>query len=158
WSYDGLPEAEAALVRRLSVFAGGWTLEAAEAVCGGRDEALDLLASLEDRSLVLVEEGAGGMRYRMLEAVREYGLEKLREDGEEEAARAAHLAWFLHLAEEVGPELRGPGPEAALTQLEAERDNLRAALRFSSVLTADEAGLRLVAALWPFWEMHGYLS
>src|SRR5262249_51530806 len=65
WSYDGLPEAEAALLRRLSVFAGGWTLEAAEAVCGGPDDALDLLASLEDRSLMLVEEGAEGMRYRM---------------------------------------------------------------------------------------------
>jgi hypothetical protein len=92
-------------------------------------EVLDLLDSLVDRSLVLAEESGGELRYRMLETVREYALEKLRERGEEEAARAAHLACFLCLAEEVGPDLRGPDPGAALTQLEAERDNLRAALR-----------------------------
>jgi predicted ATPase len=185
WSYDQLVEAEARLLRQLAVFAGGWTLAAAEAV--GADpvspvesairnpEVLDLLDSLVDRSLVLAEESGGDLRYRMLETVREYAREKLREQGEEAVARAAHLACFLGLAEAVGPELRGPDPGAALTQLEAERDNLRAALRFSAEheafrlpaspliaggepLSAGEAGLRLGAALWPFWETRGYLS
>src|SRR5262249_22305821 len=122
WSCDSLPEAEAALLRRLSVFAGGWTLEAAEAVCGDdpqptthapsrisfvgrgsrvvdRDNVLDLLDSLEDRSLVLVEEGPEGMRYRMLETVREYAREKLDASDELTATRNQHRVWFLQLAE-----------------------------------------------------------
>jgi predicted ATPase len=132
WSYDSLPEAEAALLRRLSVFPGGWTLEAAEAVCSDstiqNEEVLDRLTALVDRSLVLVEETREGLRYRMQETVREYAREKLREHGEEEAAHAGHLAYFLRLAEAAGPKLRGPDPEATLAQLEAEIDNFRAAL------------------------------
>jgi predicted ATPase/DNA-binding SARP family transcriptional activator len=200
WSYDSLPAEEAALLRRLSVFAAGWTLEAAEAVCdeegcrgkgvGCREsellptlhptpytlppnDVLDRLTSLVDRSLVLVEPGtreAGGgegLRYRMLETVREYAREKLREGGEEEAARQQHLLFFLRLAEEAREALFGPGQEAALAALEAEHDNLRAALEWAHVPqagtlpsaggAAPERFLRLAAALWPFWEARGYL-
>jgi predicted ATPase len=150
WSYDSLPEAEAALLRRLSVFAGGWTLEAAEAVASGQwsvisevknsgpelatdhwpltTDILDRLDALVDRSLVLVEDAGEGLRYRMLETVREYAREKLKEAGEEEAARRQHLEFFLQLAEEARGALSGPGQKAALTVMEAELDNLRAAL------------------------------
>jgi non-specific serine/threonine protein kinase len=185
WSYDGLPEAEAVLLRRLSVFAGGWTLEAAEAVCSdfgfwiagnvkgsGRSDAfvgpnpkskiqntevLDLLGSLVDRSLVLLEEATLGLRYRMLETVREYAREKLREHGEEAAARGQHLAYLLHLAEEAGPSLSGTDPEATLALVEGEIDNFRAALAWAHTPAAPaDASLRLTASLWPFWEMRGY--
>jgi predicted ATPase/DNA-binding SARP family transcriptional activator len=150
WSYDSLPEAEAALLRRLSVFAGGWTLEAAEAVVGGQwsvvsevkdsgpelttdqwpptTDILDLLSSLEGRSLVLVEEADQGRRYRMLETVREYAREKLAACGEEATARPAHVAYLLELAETAEAGMRGPEQLQWLNVLEAEHDNLRAAL------------------------------
>jgi predicted ATPase/DNA-binding SARP family transcriptional activator len=175
WSYDLLSEAEGRLFRRLAVFSGGWTLAAAEAVCadggspaasrkgGGSNalgaEALDLLDSLVDRSLVLAEEAGGDVRYRMLETVREYALDRLRERDEEAPARAAHLDFFLRLAEEIGQDLPGSGQEAALAHLEAEVANFRAALAWAQAETAPAAAsVRLAAALWPFWETRGYLS
>jgi non-specific serine/threonine protein kinase len=158
WSYDQLPEAERALLRGLAVFTGGWTLEAAEAmVTPPTPDVLDLLASLVDKSLVLAEEHARGLRYRMLETVREYALEKLVERGEEETARGQHLAYYLHLAEENAPSLSGPDPDASLALVESEMGNLRAALAWAQTATVPaDASLRLTAALWPFWEMHGY--
>jgi predicted ATPase len=112
WGYDLLSETERALLRRLSVFAGGWTLEAAEAVCAEdgveAPDVLDLLTHLVDRSLVVMEEQDGGARYRLLGTVRQYGREKLLESGEADPARERHRAWCLNLAERAEPELQGP--------------------------------------------------
>jgi non-specific serine/threonine protein kinase len=156
WSYDQLTQEEQGLLRRLSVFVGGWTLEAAEAVGGD----LDLLASLADKSLVLAEKQAqgAGVRYRMLETVREYAREKLRESGQEAAARNQHLAYCLKLAETVAPDLRGVDPLASLSLVESDIGNVRAALAWtqSEAAAPADAPLRLAAALWPFWEVRGY--
>src|SRR5919199_4556218 len=107
WSHDLLSWEEQVLFRRLSVFAGGFTLEAAEGVCAGegleKSEVLDLLTCLVDKSLVLVMEGEGEARYRLLETVRQYGWEKLEESDEAGQVRRRHAAWFLVLAEETGP-------------------------------------------------------
>jgi predicted ATPase/DNA-binding SARP family transcriptional activator len=161
WSYDSLPAPEAALLRRLSVFAGGWTLAAAEAVCGGA--ALDLLDSLEACSLVLVDEGAEGLRYRMLETVREYAGEKLAASGERPAVRNQHRDWYLQLAEQVGAEASDPELSARLTRLEAELDNLRTALAWCQEAAdaipgsaAAEAGLRLADTLYWLRLRYGY--
>ena len=167
WSYDSLPEAEAALLRRLSVFAGGWTLEAAEAVAGdtGRESGLpspvlDLLDALEERSLVLAEAGAAGLRYRMLETVREYSLQKLQAGGEECAVRSAHgrlTSWGWPKLPLRG--MHGPEQSRWLNLLEAEHGNLRAALAGClETPGGGEVGRRLAAALAPFWELRGDLS
>src|SRR5581483_6789531 len=105
WSYELLTEAEQVLLRRLGVFAGGWTLEAAEAVGVGKriaaDAVFDVLAHLIDKSLVVAEEQCGAARYRMLETIREYALERLVESGEAEAIRRQHADFFLRLAEDA---------------------------------------------------------
>jgi predicted ATPase/class 3 adenylate cyclase len=161
WSYDLLTEAERALLARLSVFAGGWTLEAAEAVCAGmwvdRGAILDLLGQLVDKSLVLYAEQGGEARYRLLETVRQYGRERLSEAGEAEAVRQRHRAFFLRLAEEAEPELRGPKQLVWLDRLETEHDNLRAAL---DAYQEDAAflGVRLAGALWWFWVNWGHFA
>jgi DNA-binding CsgD family transcriptional regulator len=142
----------------LSVFADGWTLEAAEAVCG--DDVLDLLGHLVDKSLVLVDAGSvGDMRYRLLETVRQYAHEKLVESGEAASARDRHLEWFLALAEQAHPELVGPEQVAWLDRLEAEHDNLRAALAWSQTEGGSpEVALRLSGALYRFWGRRGHTS
>ena len=135
WSYDLLNSAEQALFCRSAVFAGGWTLEAAVRVCGddGIDEwdVLELLTSLADKSLVVTEEQNGTTRYRLLETLREYGRDRLRESGDEERRRDRHLAYFISLAEEAEPQLRGADQQAWLDRLEMEHDNLRAALAYA---------------------------
>jgi len=153
WSYDLLPEPERELFRRLSVFAGGWTLDAAEMVGeGGQVEStqvLDLLSALVDKSLVVVEADSGGdLRYRMLEPVRQYALELLEEGGE---TRARHAAYFVALAEEAYPQLRAAPQVEWLQKLEKENGNLRGALSWA--LFADDlpTSARLGFALWPFW-------
>jgi len=162
WSYDLLTEPERALLRRLSVFGGGWTLEAAEAVCaegqveGG--QVLDLLGRLVDRSLVLVHDtGRGSTRYQMLETVRQYGQNRLRESGEDARTRTRHRDWFLILAERADRYLQGAEQRAWLDLLELEHDNLRLALEWSKA-AGDEVEylLRLAGALWKFWEVRGY--
>lgn len=169
WSYDLLSGEEKRLFRALSVFSGGWTLEAAETLLeqleppkGGRpaeQDALDLLSSLADKSLVLLEKGRTGPRYRMLESMREYGHEKLREAGGEEAAHRSHLACMLEMAERESRVLFGPEPDPALNRLQAELDNLRAALAFAHSDRAPEGALlRLSAALWLFWHMRSYFT
>lgn len=162
WSHDPLPEPERKLFRRLSVFAGGWSLEAAESVASGggieRDDILDLLSRLVGRSLVSCEV-SGEARYSMLEPVRQYAREKLDEiGGEAGSVSRRHAAWCLGLAEEAEPELMGEGREAWLRRLDAEHDNLRAA--FASLLEAGEAdaALRLGGALGGFWHMRGHLT
>jgi non-specific serine/threonine protein kinase len=131
WSYDLLSDPERAVLRRLSVFAGGWPFDTAEAVCaGGGIEAgdiLDLLTQLVDKSLVIAETHGGEARYRLLETVRQYGDEKLRNAGEAAEVRRRHRDWFLALAEQAGSELRGPKRSIWLDRLETEHDNLRAA-------------------------------
>ena len=164
WSYDLLPPSEQALLRRLSVFAGSWALEAAETVCAGEEveewEVLDLLSRLVAKSLVVVEPPEGGrVRYRLLESLRSYARERLAETGEGPALAARHRDWFLDLAEEAEPNLSGPEQAAWLDRLEKDHDNLRIALTCSQN-SADgiEAGLRLAGALWKFWWMRGYFS
>ncbi|MGQ0548739.1 MAG: ATP-binding protein [Armatimonadota bacterium] len=160
WSYGLLSEAERAVLRRLSVFAGGFTLEAAEGVCDGEGveaaDLLDLLSHLVDKSLVIADMEDGPPRYRMLETVRQYGRDHLREDGEEWAARERHRDWFLQLAERAEPELRGHQQSDWLDLLEHERDNLRAALEWSLTSANANAALRLAVALLWFWDTRAY--
>lgn len=163
WSYELLSEPEKDLFARLSVFAGGFDLEAAENVGEDRgsdhEDALVLLGSLVEQSLVLAEPGKGGtLRYRMLEPVRQYALEKLGEGGEREEIGRRHAAYHLALAERARPELRGPDQAAWLDRLEAELDNLRAAIAWSLEHGHPEMALRLVAQLWWFWYKRGHLG
>jgi non-specific serine/threonine protein kinase len=155
WSYDLLSKAERALLRRLSVFAGGWTLEAAEGVCAGEgievEEVLDLLTLLVEKSLVQYEADAGEARYRLLETVRQYGRERLIEAGEAEAVRRRHRGWFLALAEKAEPHLRGTDEAEWGDSLDQELDNLRAALEGSIKAGEVELELRLATALLGFW-------
>lgn len=156
WSYELLDDKEQELFRELSAFAGGWTLEAAEAV-GAGDDILDLLSSLVDKSLVVtgVPEPA---RYRLLEPVRQYALERLEESGEAEEVRRRHALWCLELAERAEPELTGPDQVKWLERLEAEHDNIRSALGWAFEAGETELGLKLAAALWLFWYTHGHPS
>ncbi|HEU5098754.1 MAG TPA: BTAD domain-containing putative transcriptional regulator [Roseiflexaceae bacterium] len=164
WSYALLAEPERALFRRLSVFAGGWMLEAAESVCTGAglagDEILEVLAHLVDKSLVVVEAQAGGeARYRLLETVRQYAWDRLCELGEAAAIRGQHAAYYLALAEAAEPKLRGPQQCVWLDQLEQEQDNLRAALAWSCADEGDaQTGLRLMGALEWFWIYREHMS
>jgi predicted ATPase/DNA-binding CsgD family transcriptional regulator len=162
WSHDLLPEQERALFRRLSVFAGDFTLEAAELVCAGEDlqsdEVLNLLSHLVDKSLVLVAEHDGEARYRLLETVRQYGWEKLSDLGEEGQLRERHAGYCLKLAEEAEPELKGEGQVAWLERLEQEHDNLRSALRWFLERGESEKAASLGWALWLFWWIRGHFA
>jgi non-specific serine/threonine protein kinase len=162
WSYNLLTEAEQTLLQRLSVFAGGWTLDAAERVCAGESieewEVLDLLTSLVEQSLVRYEARDGEARYRLLETVRQYARDRLLEVGEAEALRGRHADYFLRLAEQVEPLFRGPEQASGAARLEVEHDNLRAALAwFGSAEEGAEPQMRLAGALWRFWFLRGYL-
>jgi predicted ATPase/DNA-binding SARP family transcriptional activator len=211
WSYELLAEPERALLRRLSVFAGGFTLEAAEWVCGAdravfsprrhgghggvhgeRHEAsppctppcppclrgepnlsasavpeveqeapsadvLDLLTQLIDQSLVWAEERGGDVRYRLLETTRAYAGEKLAASGEAAGVRRRHRDWYLQLVEHAAPELQGPQQGLWLERLDAEHDNLRAALEWSLEDAPDQA-LRLAGTLAHFWEARSHLE
>ncbi len=162
WSHDLLSEEERAMLRRLSVFAGGFKLEAAETVGEGEGieggEVLDLLSTLVDKSLVLFEEQDEEARYRLLETVRQYGQEKLEESGEAGKARSRHAAWNLALAEEAEPELKGARQLMWLERLEGEHDNLRAAMRWLLGEGESERVARLGWALWLFWWIRGFFS
>ena len=163
WSHDLLEGAERTLFRRLSVFAGGFTLEAAEDVGAaedlGEDEIAELLGRLVEQSLATVDHAAaGGTRYGMLEPVRQYAAEKLEEGGEAAPTRRRHAEHFLALAEAARPELMGAGHAAWLGRLELEHDNLREALRWARESGEAEIGLRLVGSLYWFWWMHGHLG
>jgi DNA-binding CsgD family transcriptional regulator/tetratricopeptide (TPR) repeat protein len=156
WSHDLLASEEQVLFRRLAVFVGGFTLEGAQAV-GGVPSVLDLVASLVDKSLLWAEAGPDGEpRFMMLETIREFGLERLAASGEEPAIVDAHLAHFLALAERGSPALLGPAQVEWLKRLEAEHDNLRAALDRCQASNPD-AGLRLAANLSLSWRVRGYL-
>lgn len=161
WGYDLLPEKEQVLFRRLSVFAGGFTLRAAERVCTGEgvgaDEVLDLLSELVDMSFVPPVEDGQEARYMPLDTLRQYGQDKLRAAGEEHVLRDRYLDWSMSLAEEAAGKLLGPELRSWLTRLEAERDNLRTVLAWcKSQPRRVEGGLRLVGALRRFWTVGGY--
>jgi DNA-binding CsgD family transcriptional regulator len=149
-----LSEGEGALFCRLSVFVGGWTLEAAEAVGVEPEEegrVLDLLSSLADKSLVVTEEVEGELRYRMLEPVRQYALERLEQGGEAEETRRRHAAFFVALAEEARPGLRAAPQVGWLRRLEKENGNTRGALSWALSTEDIETAARLGFALWMFW-------
>jgi len=160
WSHELLSEDEKKLFGRLSVFAGGWTLEAAEAVGVGEgveEDILDVLSGLVNKSLVAVRERQESrVRYRLLEPIRQYAWEKLEEGGEGEEVRRRHADFYLALAEEAEPRLRGPEDTEWLERLEVEHDNLRAALSWALEGGEAKLGLRLAGALWLFWEGHGH--
>jgi predicted ATPase/DNA-binding CsgD family transcriptional regulator len=158
WSYDLLTVEERAGFRRLAVFVGGFMLDAAEAVCG--DDALDLVASLVDKSLLRHVNGPGGAaRYAMLETVREYALDRLNADGEADESQRRHAAWFLDCAERLWAALaRGPIRASWLDWAESDHDNLRAALTWFDAKGETEGLLRMTAAVWPFWMLHGHLA
>jgi predicted ATPase/class 3 adenylate cyclase len=158
WSYDLLTSDEQTLFRRLTVFAGGFSMEAAEAVANPEGElnVLDGLDRLSEQSLLRSAGTDGEPRFAMLETIREYGLEQLATHGEEATMRA-HAEFFLALAEEAEPELTGSEQAEWLDRLETEHDNLRAVLAWSD--QHDRAlALRLVVALRWFWVFHGHLS
>ena len=158
WSYDLLEDDDRRLFAHFSVFTGGCTVDAVEAICGaGLDrDPLEGLASLVNKSLIRQEVGPGGdLRFVMLATLCEYALERLRERGEESALRQAHAAFYLALAQEAAQAMRGPDERRWILQLEAEQSNLRAALTW--YLGADvQAGLRLVVALSYFWFIEGH--
>ncbi|HKA10504.1 MAG TPA: BTAD domain-containing putative transcriptional regulator [Candidatus Dormibacteraeota bacterium] len=162
WSWELLDEPERALLRRLSVFAGGATLEAAERACAGvglaRAGILDILASLVDKSLVEADGvQRDEMRYRLLDTVRAYGAERLREAGETTAVGRAHAEYFCDLAERAEPELRARNQLTWLARLDAEHDNLRAALRWAVDSRDTELAMRLFGALAWYWSLRGRL-
>ncbi|HEX6708731.1 MAG TPA: BTAD domain-containing putative transcriptional regulator, partial [Rubrobacter sp.] len=159
WSHDLLGQPERALFRRLSAFAGGWTLQAAEIVGSGdgivEGAVLDLLSQLVDKSLVLAEAaGEGAVRYRLLEPVRQYARERLRESGEAESVNRRHTRWCLELVERARPGLEGTEQASWVERMKEEHANTQAALSWS--LEAEpETALRLVATLGYFWYRYG---
>ncbi|MFF3084739.1 BTAD domain-containing putative transcriptional regulator [Streptomyces nojiriensis] len=157
WSWELLTEAERVLLRRLAAFPGGATVETAEGICaGGPVEAydvLDLITSLADKSLLVT---AGDGRYRMLETIRAYGLERLEEAGEREAVRRAHAAYFTGLAQAADPYLRRAEQLEWLGRLTEEHDNLAAALRGAIAAGDARAAVRLVAAAGWYWWLGGH--
>ena len=162
WTYDALPDKERLIFDRLSAFAGAFSTQAAEEVCGfgrlGRTEVLDLLLALVDKSLVLADIRSSRTRYRMLETLRHYGSERLAQGGQKEEVGARLLHWAVALAEAAEPGLEGRDQSMWLELLEAEHDNLRAALTWALAESEAVVGLRVAAALWRFWEVRGYLT
>lgn len=155
WSYDLLPPDLRRFFAQLSVFSGGWTLEDAEAVTGAPD-ALLFLSELRERSLLICEERGEAMRYRMLETIREFAAEQLASDADaEEQLRSRHFDSFLGVAERAAPELNGPEQVYWLHHLEAEQDNIRAALTWGMAQGRSEEVLRFAGALVWFWLKRG---
>jgi predicted ATPase/transcriptional regulator with XRE-family HTH domain len=167
WSYDLLAAGEQALFTRLGVFVGGCTLDAAEAICGGRpadavspsmeSEVLDGLQSLIDASLVQVQQ-SDSRRLLLLETVREYALDRLAEREDGDAVRHHHALYYLQLAEAAEAEWDGPQKAQLLAQIEREHGNFRAALTWAHARRDASALLRLTGILWKFWDIRGYLS
>jgi predicted ATPase len=162
WSYDLLSEQERALLRRLAVFVGGFTLEAADSVCAGEgidnEVILSLLAHLVDKSLVMVVQQSEDTRYGLLETIRQYADEKLRMAGEAPSIQRRHAQIFLAFAEEAAPQLNRAQRNKWMHRLQAEHENLRAAAAWSIERGAAEIGFRLVGALEDFWVARGSLS
>jgi len=166
WSYDLLTEEEKTLLRRLSVFTGGCTLDAAESVCPGngleKNEILDLMARLVDKSLMNYNETGITARYEMLETIRQYAREKLIQSGEIEVVRRQHLKYFTELTTKAAPELWRSKQREWMDRLEEEHDNLRAALEWSLCEECGSdllpMGMRIATAVSYFWMVRGYWS
>jgi predicted ATPase/DNA-binding SARP family transcriptional activator len=163
WSYDLLPKKERKLMRRLSVFAGGWSLPAAEAVCLGsgikETEVLDLLAQLVDKSLVVTELHKGVIRYQFLETIRQYAADRLKEAGELYEYAEKHTQYYLKLAMESYGKCWGRDQGVWLDRLEIEHDNLRKSLeQLADEDPTGEALLRMAGSLWRYWEVRGYIN
>lgn len=157
WSYDLISEEAQTLLRQVSVFVGGWTLEAAEAICG--QAILDPLSELVEASLVLADPLSDRVaRYGLLETIRAYAAERLREAGEQDTLRRRHRDWFLAVAESAELHYWGPGQVEVYEQLESELDNLRAALDWTVAQQDGEIAVRLGAALWRFWDVRGHFG
>jgi predicted ATPase/DNA-binding SARP family transcriptional activator/DNA-binding CsgD family transcriptional regulator len=161
WSYALLAEGERVLLQRVAVFAGGFTLEAAEIVCASdalpQEMVLPLLTRLVDKSLLIADTRGARARYRLLETIREYALLQLATHDDPAHWRTRHAAWCLALAEEAEPALFGPQQLGWLDQLDQENDNLRAALGWYRSDGDAEDGRRLAAALWWFWQVRGHV-
>jgi non-specific serine/threonine protein kinase len=159
WSYDLLPPRDQEVFARVAVFAGSWALEAAETIAAGEEispvDVLDSVATLIDHSLVTVEDHAGQRRYRLLETLRQYAWERLRQRGHAAAVQRRHLDWYLGLAEQCNAELPGTDERPGVTQLTVEYDNLRTALQWS-LENDPERALRLAAHLAEFWRRSGH--
>lgn len=161
WSHDLLSPEEQRFFARASVFAGGWSLDAVHAVCGpGLDiDVLDGLGGLVDGSLVRRRDvGDGDVRFRMLETIREYAVEKLASSGEEDAVRRRHAEYVRDVAEEAEPHFTGEGLDRWLARLEVEQDDVRTALDWASESGEAETALRTAAAIWRFWQHRGPLA
>jgi predicted ATPase/class 3 adenylate cyclase len=168
WSYNLLSPAEQILFRRLSVFVGGWTLEATESACSDRaittrgalesEDILHLLTQLVNKSLVTTEERNAEVRYHMLETIRQYAHQGLLKSGGANKVRTQHLDYFVKLSEEAEPELLGKYQLIWLDRLEYELDNIRAALEWSMKGGHAVGGLRLAGALWRFWDVRNHWS
>jgi predicted ATPase/class 3 adenylate cyclase len=154
WSYELLSDDERTLLRKLSVFAGGWTYEAAEAVCSELD-VLDLLTQLVNKSLVAMENDGREPRYRLLETVRQYARDKLLEMGNTEATRDSHFYYFFGLAERLAPKLRSFGASEWVEQLDLEHDNIRGAMQWGLDSHVEDV-LRMIPLLLSFWNRRGY--
>ena len=157
WSYGLLTESERSALRRLSVFSGSFSLEAADAVIGDGSPVIpthDFLRSLVDKSLVQPDETILGLRYRLLETIRQFGAQKLRDDGEYDDVLAAHASYYLQLAERSAPHLRGPDQAEWLTRVDLEYENVRTAI--ATLLADDSSGqdvLRMAASLYRFFRL-----
>jgi predicted ATPase/class 3 adenylate cyclase len=181
WSFDMLSDEEKAVFARLSVFAGGWTLEAAAAITAGEGieldsvglgaagprhysadveswQVLDLITQLVDKSLIIYDDTREAPRYRMLETLRQYGRDRLNEGGESELAHKLHAAWFAELAGLAEKEWMGSDQRVWLDRIELEHDNMRAALEWCQQHGHAETALRLANGLGRFWLMRGYLT
>jgi non-specific serine/threonine protein kinase len=161
WSYDLLSGRDQAMLRRVAVFAGGWTLANAELICAGDGieaaNVLERLTSLIDKSLIVTDEQGGVTRYRMLETVRQYACDRLCERGEEARWRSSHLVAYAALAEEFFKQMLGPNQQSELSRIASEHDNLRGALAWAAESRPVE-GLRLAGRLNYFWLIGGHLS
>jgi predicted ATPase/class 3 adenylate cyclase len=163
WSYDMLPDNEKTLLNRLAVFKGGWDMEAAEAICGTDPldpmDVLDLMTFLVEKSLVMAEERDDSTRYRMLETIRDYALEKLQESGEQEAVAAAHCNYFFAFAKQARDGLQGAKQAEWLARMEADQDNLRGAMVLAQSGAVDPfIAVKMSIAMQGFWILRGYTT
>lgn len=162
WSFNLLTEDERLLLRRLAVFSGGFGLDAAEKVCSGdaieRFRVLDLLSELVDRSLLQVEETQPAARYRLLETIRQYAMQKLADSEESHDVRSSHLDYFLAFVEETQAGLEGPDMLAALETIDVEHDNIRAAMDWAAHTKSADKVLRFARPLFSFWFVRGLFT